>query len=250
MGSESIASSPTRSARRTGGTSRTCARSTSTARSSRRPRRGRSGPARATARRSCRRTGASSTGACRRPRARPRRPARHASTAPIVTTGRSCTRRCRPRTSSFSDRPSGWARSRPSAPASSRAVRQLVHAQRARPVRGLRQGRRLPDHRERGRHQALRDEHPLLAPAPRVHGSSAGRCWLDRRGRPWAVVPRRRLRRPRERLHEPEHDVHDLEPHDVARLLRVAGGIPAHGNQRSLWDAGCRLDLPNPEHRS
>ena len=34
-----------------------------------------------------------------------------------------------------------------------------------------------------------------------------------------------------------------------ARLLRDAGGIPAHGNQRSLWDAGCRWDLPNPEHR-
>ena len=35
----------------------------------------------------------------------------------------------------------------------------------------------------------------------------------------------------------------------VARLLRDAGGIPAHGNQRSLWDAGCRWDLPNPERR-
>ena len=34
-----------------------------------------------------------------------------------------------------------------------------------------------------------------------------------------------------------------------ARLLRDAGGIPAHGNQRSEWDAGCRADLPNPEHR-
>ena len=27
------------------------------------------------------------------------------------------------------------------------------------------------------------------------------------------------------------------------------GGIPAHGNQRSEWDAGCRFDFPNPEHR-
>ena len=35
----------------------------------------------------------------------------------------------------------------------------------------------------------------------------------------------------------------------LARLLRDAGGIPAYGNQRSLWDAGCRWDLPNPEHR-
>ena len=35
----------------------------------------------------------------------------------------------------------------------------------------------------------------------------------------------------------------------VARLLKGAGGIPAHGNQRSEWDAGCRFDFPNPEHR-
>jgi multimeric flavodoxin WrbA len=35
----------------------------------------------------------------------------------------------------------------------------------------------------------------------------------------------------------------------MARLLTDAGGIPAHGNQRSLWDAGCRFDHPNPEHR-
>ena len=35
----------------------------------------------------------------------------------------------------------------------------------------------------------------------------------------------------------------------LARLLRDAGGIPAHGNQRSLWDAGCRFDFENPEHR-
>ena len=35
----------------------------------------------------------------------------------------------------------------------------------------------------------------------------------------------------------------------LARLLKDAGGIPAHGNQRSAWDAGCRFDYPNPEHR-
>lgn len=35
----------------------------------------------------------------------------------------------------------------------------------------------------------------------------------------------------------------------LARMLRDEGGFPAHGNQRSLWDAGCRFDLPNPEHR-
>ena len=35
----------------------------------------------------------------------------------------------------------------------------------------------------------------------------------------------------------------------VARMLKDAGGIPAHANQRSEWDAGCRFDFPNPEHR-
>ena len=35
----------------------------------------------------------------------------------------------------------------------------------------------------------------------------------------------------------------------LARLLEDAGGMPAHGNQRALWDAGCRFDYPNPEHR-
>jgi multimeric flavodoxin WrbA len=35
----------------------------------------------------------------------------------------------------------------------------------------------------------------------------------------------------------------------LARMLKDHGGIPAHGNQRAEWDAGCRSDLPNPEHR-
>jgi multimeric flavodoxin WrbA len=35
----------------------------------------------------------------------------------------------------------------------------------------------------------------------------------------------------------------------LARMLSAGGGIPAHGNQRSAWDAGCRFDFPNPEHR-
>ena len=32
----------------------------------------------------------------------------------------------------------------------------------------------------------------------------------------------------------------------LARMLKDAGGIPAHGNQRSEWDAGCRFDFPQP----
>ena len=35
----------------------------------------------------------------------------------------------------------------------------------------------------------------------------------------------------------------------LARMLKDAGGMPAHGNQRAKWDAGCRFDFPNPEHR-
>jgi len=35
----------------------------------------------------------------------------------------------------------------------------------------------------------------------------------------------------------------------TARMLKDNGGISAHGNQRSMWEAGCRFDHPNPEHR-
>ncbi|TLF77378.1 flavodoxin family protein [Nocardia cyriacigeorgica] len=35
----------------------------------------------------------------------------------------------------------------------------------------------------------------------------------------------------------------------LAAMLRDAGGFPAEGNRRSEWDAGCRPDFANPEHR-
>ncbi len=35
----------------------------------------------------------------------------------------------------------------------------------------------------------------------------------------------------------------------LARMLKDAGGLPAHGNQRSAWAAGCRFDHPNPDYR-
>ena len=35
----------------------------------------------------------------------------------------------------------------------------------------------------------------------------------------------------------------------LARMIKDAGGIPAHGNQRSEWDAGCRFDYANPDYR-
>ncbi|MBA2630309.1 MAG: flavodoxin family protein [Thermoleophilaceae bacterium] len=35
----------------------------------------------------------------------------------------------------------------------------------------------------------------------------------------------------------------------LARILASAGGIPAEGNQRSEWEAGCRLEYSNPDYR-
>ncbi|MBA2764912.1 MAG: flavodoxin family protein [Thermoleophilaceae bacterium] len=35
----------------------------------------------------------------------------------------------------------------------------------------------------------------------------------------------------------------------MARMIKDAGGIPAHGNQRDKWDAGCRFDFENPDYR-
>jgi len=36
----------------------------------------------------------------------------------------------------------------------------------------------------------------------------------------------------------------------MARMLKDAGGLPNHGNDRNAWKAGCRFDFENPEHRS
>jgi len=35
----------------------------------------------------------------------------------------------------------------------------------------------------------------------------------------------------------------------MARMLKDAGGLPNHGNDRIAWKAGCRFDYENPEHR-
>ena len=128
------------------------------------------------------------------------------------------------------------------------AVRQQPPAQRRRPVRLLRPRRRLHHHRQRGRRQALRDEHPLLAAAPRLHDPAAGRRGLARRGRPRPELHRPRLRRPGERLHQPQHGVHDVEPaargaHAQGRRRHPRARQPAHG-------VGRRLPLRLPEPRA
>lgn len=35
----------------------------------------------------------------------------------------------------------------------------------------------------------------------------------------------------------------------LARMLKDVGGMPAHGNQRAAWEAGCRFDFDNPDYR-
>ena len=35
----------------------------------------------------------------------------------------------------------------------------------------------------------------------------------------------------------------------MARMLKDAGGIPAHGNLPAAWDAGCKTDFHSPEHK-
>ena len=35
----------------------------------------------------------------------------------------------------------------------------------------------------------------------------------------------------------------------LGRMLKDASGIPTYGSRRSEWDAGCRFDFENPEHR-
>ncbi len=54
----------------------------------------------------------------------------------------------------------------------------------------------------------------------------------------------------------PENDFTNRNTHfmtwnliHIARMLKDAGGIPAHGNRRDEWDAGCAPDQENPEHR-
>ena len=35
----------------------------------------------------------------------------------------------------------------------------------------------------------------------------------------------------------------------LARMLKTAGGIPAHGNQLTAWEKGERFGWENPEYR-
>ena len=128
-------------------------------------------------------------------------------------------------------------------------LRQLAPAQRRGPVRLLRPRRRLPGDRQRGRGQALRPGDALRA---RHLGYTippqADAGWIGEAGPGPSYLD--------EGSGGPENDFTNRNTTfmtwnlmHLARMLKDAGGIPAHGNQRTAWDAGCRSDFPNPEHR-
>src|SRR3982750_3136925 len=105
-------------------------------------------------------------------------------------------------------------------------------------------------HRQRGRSQALLDQHPHPASASGLRDPppQADAGWIGEAGPgPSYLDPG---------SGGPENDFTNRNTTfmtwnlmHLARILKDAGGIPAYGNQRSEWDAGCRFDYENPEYR-
>ena len=109
------------------------------------------------------------------------------------------------------------------------------------PVPVLRPGRRLFDHRQRGRREALRAERALHVAAHRLHHPAAGGRRLDRRGRARPVVSRSGVGRTGERLHQPQHHVHDVE--SDAPGVDAAHGRRGPRLRQHPRRLGCRLSL-------
>jgi hypothetical protein len=72
---------------------------------------------------------------------------------------------------------------------------------------------------------------------------------VDRRGRSWSVVLDPGSRGPGNDFTNHNTTFMTWNLLVLAKMLKDAGGIPACGNQRSPWDAGCRFDFPNPDYR-
>jgi multimeric flavodoxin WrbA len=95
----------------------------------------------------------------------------------------------------------------------------------------------------------LRDERPPQPATPGLHDPAAGDAgWIGEAGPgPSYLDPG---------SGGPENDFTNRNTTfmtwnllHLARMVKHAGGIPAHGNQRSEWDTGCYLDFENPECR-
>lgn len=50
-------------------------------------------------------------------------------------------------------------------------------------------------------------------------------------------------------LNEPPSTFTACNPVHPARMLKDAGGIPAHQDPRAERDAGCRFDVASPDYR-
>jgi hypothetical protein len=87
-------------------------------------------------------------------------------------------------------------------------------------------------------HVPIRRLIPALTQAVPYHGGSA--C---------AFVSRSGLGRPENDFTNRNTTFMTYNLMHLAQMLRTTGGAPSYGNQRSEWDAGCRFDSDNPEHR-
>jgi hypothetical protein len=112
-----------------------------------------------------------------------------------------------------------------------------------------RAGRRLSGHRKRGWREALSYERHILTPASALCHPTTGRVRMA--WHYWSRAVKIPIPDPEdlERLHQSQHDFWPWNLLHLVRIMKDAGGIPAHGNQRSACDSGCRFDCPNPNYR-
>lgn len=116
-------------------------------------------------------------------------------------------------TSSSSLRPSGWGKILDLHEGYRTSVRLFGRSQRKRTVCLLRACGGMSHHGPRKRRQALRNEYPLLPPAPGLRNSAPGRRMLGRGSRARPFLSGSGIRRIGERFHQPRHHVHDLDSH-------------------------------------
>ena len=110
----------------------------------------------------------------------------------------------------------------------------------------LRPRGRLHHHRQRGRRQALRDEHPLLAPAPGLRHPAAGRLGVAGRGGPGAELPRPGSGGPENDFTNRNTTFLTWNLMHLARMLRDAGRHPGARQPALGVGRGLPLRLPEP----
>ncbi len=112
-----------------------------------------------------------------------------------------------------------------------------------------RAGRRLSGHRKRGWREAQSYERHILTPASALCHPTTGRVRMAWHWWSWAHIISISNPEDLERLHQSQHDFWPWNLLHLVRMMKDAGGIPAHGNQRSACDSECRFDYRNLNHR-